>query len=426
MRDWCDALEQQFSDYKTTAESYFNDDWYSQDFLSEERALGRDIKDQAKVTCLNQQGEVITKTDLISVNWLPRLIHCVRIPEEWIEDNRVGPIGKGIRELGIGLAAEVNHAIVSVLVEAGIEKPASEYASLDTAIYETEDEMSDDGFNPDIILVNRQLRSILLRHDIVTYDGADSGAHYIGRTKTWLRVYWADEVPPDSIVMLDSAQSGVLLRHEHEYGSRFHAADQSWGCQLMAKIRINPIVDKHQGIIRLSDITDLVRQLKMLYALKPMGKCLFSEQPCKRVINASNQCFVAVPSEGFEKVVNVIEEVLTEKDITPWIAMEHERPNKNILCTKICGPIVESRYCIAVMDVDKRKRYQAPNPNVCWEYGVMTTLRKKVIPVARQDSESELPFDVKLLDFTLYKDEKSLRRKLAKAIQALIAEPEPG
>jgi len=144
-----------------------------------------------------------------------------------------------------------------------------------------------------------------------------------------------------------------------------------------------------------------------------IGQCFFTDEPCSKVKGTSDTCFVAVPSKGFKDKLDVIEEILTDKRIDFYVALLNVEPSKNAFCTKICGKIIESRFCIVFLD--------NLNANVFYEYGMMSSLRKPIIPLQRESER--LPFNVQSLDVVKYND-ADFRERVLKAIETKIEETE--
>jgi hypothetical protein len=77
------------------------------------------------------------------------------------------------------------------------------------------------------------------------------------------------------------------------------------------------------------------------------------------------------------------------------------------------GKIIESRFCIVFLD--------NLNANVFYEYGMMSSLRKPIIPLQREGER--LPFNVQSLDVVKYTDD-DFHEKVLKAIEMKVRETE--
>ena len=148
--------------------------------------------------------------------------------------------------------------------------------------------------------------------------------------------------------------------------------------------------------------------------------CVVRDRPCGRVFGASNSCFVACPASdevGFE--IDIIKTVLLDDEIEPYIAIEHFEPARDIFCTKICTKIIESKLCIVILSgVTNDEGFIVPNPNVYYEYGLMTAWNKHIIPVQRADHK--LAFNIKSLDTIKYTP-SDFKKNIGKAVQMKVS-----
>jgi hypothetical protein len=120
---------------------------------------------------------------------------------------------------------------------------------------------------------------------------------------------------------------------------------------------------------------------------REISKCLVrKDHSCGKFLGASKSCFIACPStEEVETILALITEKLTKIGIEPVIAIKDRAYGQDIFCTKICGKIIESQFCLVILDDTIEKingnEVNIPNPNVYYEYGLMTALGKHVIPL---------------------------------------------
>lgn len=125
------------------------------------------------------------------------------------------------------------------------------------------------------------------------------------------------------------------------------------------------------------------------------------EHECGKALGASKSCFVACPTdENLEPVLELISEKLTKVGVEPIIAIKERAYGQDIFCTKICGRIIESRFCIVILDDTPSNGAPVPNPNVYYEYGLMTSLRKHIIPLQRENLK--LAFNIQSYDTIKY------------------------
>ena len=127
------------------------------------------------------------------------------------------------------------------------------------------------------------------------------------------------------------------------------------------------------------------------------------DHPCGKFLSVSKSCFVACPSdEDIQPIIDLISEKLTRHGVEPIIAVRERVYGQDIFCTKICGKIIESQFCLVILD-DSKKSDSAllfPSPNVYYEYGLMTALGKHVIPLQKQSQD--LAFNIQTHDTIKY------------------------
>jgi len=79
----------------------------------------------------------------------------------------------------------------------------------------------------------------------------------------------------------------------------------------------------------------------------------------------------------------LISEKLQKSQVEPIIAVKERAYGKDIFCTKICGKIIESKFCMTILDDTIKNGVNVPNPNIYFEYGLMTALKKYIIPLQK-------------------------------------------
>lgn len=148
------------------------------------------------------------------------------------------------------------------------------------------------------------------------------------------------------------------------------------------------------------------------------------QHSCEKVFGASKSCFVACPTDpSLEPLLALIEAKLAAHGVEAVIAVKERAYGQDIVCTKICGRIIESRFCIVILDESVRDGASIPNPNVYYEYGLMTALRKHVIPLQREGLP--LAFNIQSQDTVKYTP-VNMADELERAIRDAIAQTEPG
>lgn len=140
---------------------------------------------------------------------------------------------------------------------------------------------------------------------------------------------------------------------------------------------------------------------------KEVTGCLIrKDHHCGKYLGASKSCFIACPStEEVKILLALISEKLGKIGIEPVIAIWDRAYGQDIFCTKICGKIIESQFCLVILDDEIKKlsstqSLNVPNPNVYYEYGLMTALNKYVIPLQKEGQE--LAFNIQTHDTIKY------------------------
>jgi len=148
--------------------------------------------------------------------------------------------------------------------------------------------------------------------------------------------------------------------------------------------------------------------------------CVVTDRPCGRFFGGSSTCFIATPAPRYVGLeLDVIKGVLAEEHVDPYVAVENYQPGRDIFCTKICSKIIEARICVVVLtEPADPNGTRTPNPNVHYEYGLMTAWRKPLIPLQRK--EQDLAFNIQSLDTVKYTNE-NLRQVFAEALQEALA-----
>lgn len=148
-------------------------------------------------------------------------------------------------------------------------------------------------------------------------------------------------------------------------------------------------------------------------------QCFIRKQhKCGKIFGASKSCFIACPSEDFiNPILELMSEKLTKVGIEPIVAVKERAYGQDIFCIKICGKIIESRFCIVILDDTIHKKINTPNPNVYYEYGLMTSLRKHIVPLQKEGLK--LAFNIQSYDTVKY-NEKNIGTELDRAIKDAI------
>jgi hypothetical protein len=154
-------------------------------------------------------------------------------------------------------------------------------------------------------------------------------------------------------------------------------------------------------------------------------QCFIRKQhKCGKLYGASKSCFIACPTnDDLEPILELMSEKLAKLGIEPIIAVKERAYGQDIFCTKICGKIIESRFCIVILDDAVKDGTNVPNPNVYYEYGLMTSLRKHIIPLQKEDLE--LAFNIQSYDTIKY-NARNIGTEIDRAIRDAVKLTEAG
>jgi len=134
-------------------------------------------------------------------------------------------------------------------------------------------------------------------------------------------------------------------------------------------------------------------------------KCFIGNPACNYVYESAKLCFVACPSDRkYTLKIEVIKDIIETKQYECHIALRRSSPGNLAFCTKICSKIIQSQFCIVMLDPSISKEgYEYPNPNVYLEYGMMMSQHKYIIPL--QEEKYNLAFNIFPLDTIKYTDD---------------------
>ena len=167
--------------------------------------------------------------------------------------------------------------------------------------------------------------------------------------------------------------------------------------------------------------------LSMERQLNIIEDCFIREnKKCGRVLNGSKMAFIATPAADYIQLeLDIIKSKLKSFEVEPFVAVEHRKFGKDVFCEKICGKIIESLFCIIILN-DRVENIEnqsitVPNPNVYYEYGMMTSLNKKIIPL--QEKNQILAFNIQSLDTIKY-TKSNFSSEIENAIKSIFVETE--
>jgi hypothetical protein len=132
--------------------------------------------------------------------------------------------------------------------------------------------------------------------------------------------------------------------------------------------------------------------------------CIIGLPTCGYAFSSSRMAFVATPAdEEFALELEVINNLLAEKEYEGYVALQKLDPAKLAFCTKICSKIITSQFCIVLLNSSAHRDHpdiKIPNPNVYLEYGLMLAFKKHILPFQREGDA--LAFNIRPLDTVLY------------------------
>ena len=157
----------------------------------------------------------------------------------------------------------------------------------------------------------------------------------------------------------------------------------------------------------------------MADTIRKNEKCFIGMPSCGYGYESAKLCFIASPSDDKYKIkLGFITKIVESKQYECHIALRKIDPGNFAFCTKICSKIIQSQFCIILLDPSINKNgLEYPNPNVNLEYGMMLSQNKHVIPL--QCEKYTLPFNVAPLDTIKYND-SNFETKVTEAVDGAI------
>lgn len=155
------------------------------------------------------------------------------------------------------------------------------------------------------------------------------------------------------------------------------------------------------------------------HSIRKNEKCFIGMPSCGNCYESAKLCFVACPShDKYTLKIDVIKDLIESQQYECLIALKRIDPGTFAFCTKICSKIIQSQFCIALLDPSfDEKGNEYPNPNVHFEYGMMVSQNKHIIPL--QDERYNLAFNISPLDTIKYND-SNFKAKVSEAINYAI------
>lgn len=154
-------------------------------------------------------------------------------------------------------------------------------------------------------------------------------------------------------------------------------------------------------------------------AIRKNENCFIGMPSCGYGYESAKLCFVACPShEKYTLKIDVIKDLIESHQYECHIALKRIEPGTFAFCTKICSRIIQSQFCIVFLDPSyDTTGTEYPNPNVHFEYGMMVSQNKHIIPL--QDERFNLAFNISPLDTIKYND-SNFKSKVSEAINYAI------
>lgn len=143
--------------------------------------------------------------------------------------------------------------------------------------------------------------------------------------------------------------------------------------------------------------------------------CFIGMPACGYGYESAKLCFIACPShEKYTLKLEVIKDIIESYQYECHVALKKIDPGTFAFCTKICSKIIQAQFCITFLDPSfNNEGAEYPNPNVHFEYGMMISQNKHIIPL--QDEKHNLAFNISPLDTIKYND-SNFKQKVTEAI----------
>lgn len=153
--------------------------------------------------------------------------------------------------------------------------------------------------------------------------------------------------------------------------------------------------------------------------MKKNEKCFIGMPTCGNVYESTKSCFIACPSDKeYSLELNIMTNIIETNGYECHIALQKTDPANFVFCTKICSKIIQSQFCIVLLDNSfNEDGKEIPNPNVHLEYGMMLCQNKYIIPL--QEENRKLPFNISELDTIKY-TKSNFPKKVNEAVENAI------
>jgi hypothetical protein len=146
--------------------------------------------------------------------------------------------------------------------------------------------------------------------------------------------------------------------------------------------------------------------------------CIISLPSCGYVFSSSPSCFIGYGFNRSTLEMEILRTLLSERRIEAYEAGGNLAPGQQVFCQKICSKIIQSQFCIVLVNNETVNGVERPNANVYTEYGLMLGFNKYIIPF--QHEAYQLPFNVVGLDTIKYSDATFRTKAIAAIDQAIL------
>ncbi len=101
------------------------------------------------------------------------------------------------------------------------------------------------------------------------------------------------------------------------------------------------------------------------------------EHECGKAFGASKSCFIACPNDSnLDPILELLSEKLSKHGIDPVIAVRERAYGQDIFCTKICGKIIEAKFCVVFLDDMIKDNVNIPNPYCILRISINDLIKK--------------------------------------------------
>jgi hypothetical protein len=159
------------------------------------------------------------------------------------------------------------------------------------------------------------------------------------------------------------------------------------------------------------------RRMMMDNRVRKNEICIVNLPSCDYVFSASPSCFIGYGFNRSKLEVDILKDLLKDRRIEAHEAGGTLAPAQHVFCQKICSKIIQSQFCIVLLNNENVGKIKKANANVHMEYGLMLGFNKYILPFQHEDYSLE--FNVAGLDTIKYNN-NSFKPMAADAIDQAI------